>query len=151
MLRLLTCPRGHFWECADDPDGPDGPPRCPRCGAPADLLPVPDLAPGEAPPPLAEPIALPLFDAGGLPVIEGYDQLRDLGKGPGGVRLFRARQVAVGRTVLLEAVAARDDPGQQAWGTLRNTSAALGKLAHPNIIAIFDAGERDRQLFYNAV
>src|SRR5262249_36246973 len=125
MLRLLTCSQGHFWECADDLDGPAGPPRCPRCGAPADLLPILDLAPGDAPPPLPDPVALPLFDSGGVPILEGYDQLRDLGKGPGGLRLFRARQVAVNRPVLLEVVAARDDAGQQAWGTLRNTSAAL--------------------------
>jgi serine/threonine protein kinase len=92
-----------------------------------------------------------LHDAAGLPIIAGYDVQEELGRGPFGVVLYRARQLLVGRTVLLKVVAAREDPGQQAWGSLRGEASALGRLSHPNIVHIDEAGERERQLFYNAV
>src|SRR5262249_42526113 len=53
--------------------------------------------------------------------------------------------------VLLEVVFAREDSGQLAWGALRGSAAALGKLDHPNFPQVHEVGERDRQLFYNAV
>src|SRR5262245_45139080 len=107
MLKLLTCSRGHFWE-SDDAS------VCPECGAAAeplphlDLTPVPPLAPAapKEPPPLA---------AKGLPNIEGYELLEDLGPGPCGFRLYRARQLLVNREVVIEVVLAREDPKQRSW------------------------------------
>jgi hypothetical protein len=152
MLKLLTCPHGHFWE-AEQPD--EGPPRqgvCPECGAAADTLPLLDLAPTDGAAPRAEPPAPPpLRDERGRPVVAGYEVLGELGKGPTGVWFYRARQVTVNRPVLLKVVWARDDPGQLAWGGLRGEATALGRLQHPYVVQVFDAGERDRQLFYNAV
>ena len=81
----------------------------------------------------------------------GYEILEDLGKGPTGLHLYKARQVLVNRTVVLKVVFAKEDPGQIAWGSLRGEASALGRLPHPNIVQILDAGERERQLFYNAV
>ncbi|HZY87056.1 MAG TPA: serine/threonine-protein kinase, partial [Gemmataceae bacterium] len=152
MLKLLTCPHGHFWE-AEQPD--EGPPRgavCPECGAGADMLPLLDLAPTDGAAPAAEPPGPPpLRDESGRPVVAGYEVLEDMGQGPTGVFYYRARQVTVNRPVLLKVVWAKDDPGQIAWGSLRGEATALGRLQHPNIVQVFDAGERDRQLFYNAV
>jgi hypothetical protein len=152
MLKLLTCPHGHFWE-AEQPD--EGPPRgvvCPECGAAADTLPLLDLAPTDGAAPAAEPPAPPpLRDDRGRPVVAGYEVLDELGAGPTGVSLYRARQVTVNRPVLLKVVWAKDDPGQIAWGSLRGEATALGRLQHPSIVQVFEAGERDRQLFYNAV
>ena len=37
MLKLLTCPRGHFWESAEEAPA-EGVLACPQCGAPADTL-----------------------------------------------------------------------------------------------------------------
>src|SRR5436305_473471 len=93
----------------------------------------------------------PLRDERGRPVVGGYEVLDELGKGPTGVCVYRARQVTVNRPVLLKVVWAKDDPGQIAWGSLRGEATALGRLQHPYIVQVFDAGERDRQLFYNAV
>jgi hypothetical protein len=154
MLKLLTCARGHFWESADEPGsaGASGQPSCPECGAPADSLPLLDLAPAEQAPSLPPPVVpaeLALFDADDRPNVAGFEILEDLGRSPTGVRLYRARQQTVNREVLLEVVAARDDPGQRAWGSLRGEAAALGKLSHPGIVQIHEVGERDRQLFYN--
>jgi serine/threonine protein kinase len=152
MLELLTCCRGHFWEQPDQ--GADDGRMCPECGAPAESLPLLDLAPGPPLPPVSPPSApaVPdLFDRTGKPIILGYDILEDLGRSAVGVRLYRAKQALVNRPVLLEVVVAREDSSQQAWGSLRGSASALGKLSHPNIIRIHEAGERDRQVFYNAV
>ena len=152
MLKLLTCARGHFWESADEPS-PERPLACPQCGAPADTLPLLDLGPSEpleSLPPPVPPLERELFDGDGRPNVAGFEILEDLGRSATGVRLYRARQRVINREVLLEVVAARDDPSQRAWGSLRGEAGALGKLSHPNIVQIHDVGERDRQLFYNA-
>jgi len=153
MLKLLTCPQGHYWEKHVE-DGADGSPaHCPVCGHAAEAMPLLDEASAEVPPASpAEPLPPPpLRDKDGRPVLAGYEILQDLGKGPTGVHLYRARQLLVNRTVLLKVVFAKDDPGQFAWGSLRGEAGALGRFSHPNIVQILDAGERDRQLFYNAI
>ncbi len=150
MLKLLTCARGHFWESPDEPT-PERAIPCPECGAPADTLPLLDLAPAETPlPPPVVPLALELFNEAGTPNVAGFEITEDLGRSVTGVRLYRARQHVINRDVLLEVVVAREDVSQHAWGSLRGQASALGKLSHPNIVQIHDVGERDRQLFYNA-
>src|SRR5262249_47377935 len=143
MLKLLTCARGHFWESADEPT-PERPLACPECGAPADGLPLLDLAPeamtAELPPPVAQ-IEIPLVGDDGRPNVAGFEITEDLGRSPTGVRLYRARQAGLGRDVLLEVVLAREDSSQNAWASLRGEANALGKLSHPNIIQIHEAGE----------
>ena len=151
MPVLLPCPRGHFWE---QPEGADGA-ACPECGAPPETLPLLDLAP-EAPktpllPPPASTIEPALFDGDGRPIVRGYEILEDLGRSSAGVRRYLAKQLVVNRHVLLEVVLAREDVGQRGYGSLRGTASALGKLSHPNILSVHEAGERDRQLFYNAL
>src|SRR4051812_10847838 len=153
MLKLLTCPQGHFWETANGEEAVRQQ-VCPECGAPADSLPLLDLVQTEAPPPRPEVsprTPTPLRDDKGRPVVAGYDILEDQGRGPTGVAVYRARQALVNRAVLLKVVLARDDPGQFAWGSLRGEASALGRLTHPNVVTLYEAGERDRQLFYNAV
>ncbi len=155
MLQLLTCSKGHSWEAAAEDGAAVGRAVCPVCGDAVDLLPVFDLAPSPdaitaAPEPLV-PQAPPIRDAAGKPVVAGFDILEEVGRSPVGVRLFKAKQVLVNRTVLLKVVVARDDAGQVGWAALRGEAAALGRLSHPNIVPILEAGERERQLFYNAV
>jgi serine/threonine protein kinase len=105
---------------------------------------------GPTPPPAPPPL-LPLRDHKGRPIVGGYEVLEELGRGPTGVAAYRARQRVVNRLVVLKVVQAREDPGQIAWGGLRGEATALSKLQHPNVVQINEAGERDRQLFYNAV
>ena len=153
MLQLLTCAKGHSWEAAAD--GAVVHAVCPVCGDGVDLLPLLELAPSAdavttAPEPVL-PQAPPLRDAAGKPVVAGFDLQEDLGRTPLGVRLFRAKQLLVNRPVLLKVVVAKDDAGQMGWGSLRGEAAALGRLSHPNLIPILEAGERERQLFFNAL
>ena len=154
MLKLLTCAQGHYWEThiAEGADGSAD--NCPVCGQPAETMPLLDLAPSEVESTGGTPVppaAPPLRDKEGRPIVAGYEILEDLGKGPTGLHLYKARQVLVNRTVVLKVVFAKEDPGQIAWGSLRGEASALGRLPHPNIVQILDAGERERQLFYNAV
>ena len=155
MLQLLTCSRGHSWEAAADDGAAIGRAVCPVCGDAVELLPLLDLAPSPegivlAPEPVL-PQAPPLRDAAGKPVVAGFEILEELGRSPLGVRCYKAKQLLVNRTVLLKVVVARDDAGQVGWGALRGEAAALGRLGHPNVVQILEAGERERQLFYNAV
>jgi serine/threonine protein kinase len=152
-LRLLNCARGHFWEAPVGADGGVRDMTCPTCGAPADVLPLLDLEAADVPlpPPAPTPIPPPYQDRAGKPVVAGYEILEDLGRSTGGVFLYRAKQIVINRPVVLKTILARDDPSQHGWGALRGEAAALAKLPHPNIVGIFDAGDRDRQLFYNAV
>jgi serine/threonine protein kinase len=151
-LKLLNCARGHFWESAVA-DGAARDTRCPTCGAPADEMPLLDLEAADEPlpPPIPTPLPPPYQDKAGKPVVAGYEVLEDLGRTSTGVAQHRAKQTVVNRFVVLKTVLARDDPTQQAWGALRGEAAALAKLPHPNIVSIFDAGDRERQLFYNAI
>lgn len=156
MLKLLACAQGHFWEQSIEEEAVESPAFCPVCGHPADTMPLLDLSPSEPETPVEtrnrEPPEPPLLhDKNGWPIVAGYEIVADLGKGPTGVHLYRARQLLVNRTVTLKVVRAKEDSGQLAWGSLRGEATALGRLSHPNILQILDAGERERQLFFNAV
>ena len=60
MLKLMTCPRGHFWEW--DASSPDTPP-CPQCGAPADSLPGTSFHPAFVCHSHSSPLFSPLINA----------------------------------------------------------------------------------------
>ncbi len=155
MLQLLTCSRGHSWEAMSGDGASIGRAVCPVCGEAVELLPLIDLAPSPdaitaAPEPIL-PQAPPLRDAAGKPVMAGFEIQEEIGRSPLGVRQYKAKQLLVNRLVLLKVVVARDDAGQIGWGALRGEAAALGRLSHPNIVQILEAGERERQLFYNSV
>jgi hypothetical protein len=144
MPKLLSCAEGHFWEA----QGGDRAPACPVCGGAPESLPLlssPDDVPAATPTPAAPP------GPPRRPVIPGYEIVDDRGRTPTGVAVYLAKQELVPRTVLLKVVRAAEDRGQRAWGALRGEAAALGKLAHPNVVRLYDAGERNRELFYNAV
>jgi eukaryotic-like serine/threonine-protein kinase len=150
MLQLYSCTQGHFWESADTA----APQTCPQCGAPVEMMPLLDLLPSEPSPsskPTVPTAPASLLDEKGWPVIAGYQIQAELRKGPFGIRYFVAKQPLLNRRVLLAVVLAKEDNGQRAWGALRGESSALARLSHPNILPIHEAGERDRQVFYNAL
>src|SRR5438132_789430 len=148
MFKLLSCPNGHFWEAVESDEGKTSQVRCPTCGVLSDAVPLlPSLAASEpaeletAPVAVAVPVGEPpLRDARGRPVVAGFEVIEPAGKAPTGVLFYRARQPLLNRPVLLKVVFARDDPGQVAWGSLRSESAALGKVRHPGVVQIYEAG-----------
>jgi serine/threonine protein kinase len=153
MTRLLSCARGHFWEVSEAGDDAAPPAAlCPECGTPAETLPLLDLVPSDAPvspPASAEPTPAP--EGKGPPVISGYEVTEVVGRGPSGMMIYKAKQAIVNRAVFLKVVEAKNDPGQLAWGSLRGEAHALGRLSHPNVPQIYEAGERDKQFFFNVV
>jgi hypothetical protein len=145
-LRLLSCVEGHFWESPEASPVP----ACPVCGGAPESLPLLAPAPSAAdsgPVPVATAAAPRLP----RPVVPGYEIVEERGRTVTGVAVYVAKQELVRRRVLLKVVLAAEDRGQRAWGALRGEAVALGTISHPNVVQFYQAGERNRELFYNAL
>jgi hypothetical protein len=150
MLKLLRCHQGHYWEGRDDCES------CPECGSASETMPmftfvgenlqIQDEIATKKP---RDSSSKDIFDSHGYPIIEGFEILEDLGRGPTGFHLYHAKQASLNREVRLEVVFAKEDTSQRAWSSLRSTSGLTGSVPHPHILPIHEAGDRDRQIFYN--
>ena len=79
-------------------------------------------------------------------VIAHYNLLELLDRsGPG--ELYRARDTHAGRTVALRLLPADFTPDTAGKANVIDTARRLGALSHPNIIAIFDAGEHEGRVY----
>jgi serine/threonine protein kinase len=76
----------------------------------------------------------------------GYEILETLGAGNLGT-VYKARQLRLGRTVVLEMSTGRPwlDPGWQ--GRLRPQAYVKAQLHHPNIVEVYDWGEHNGELY----
>ena len=80
-----------------------------------------------------------------------YEIIGELGRGAMGV-VYKAKDPTIGRTVALKTLRL-DVHGLDAAEMVRrfqNEARAAGVLSHPNIVTIYDAGERDG-IFYIAM
>src|SRR5262245_29878244 len=75
-----------------------------------------------------------------LPEVAGYAVLEVLGRGGMGV-VYRARQLALHRTVALKMVLTGFQAGPKDLARFRAEAAALARLQHPNIVQIYDVGQ----------
>ena len=75
-----------------------------------------------------------------------YELLGELGHGGMGV-VYRAKDPLIGRTVALKTIRLSEEgtglTHDQLIERFQNETRAAGLLAHPNIVAIYDAGESD--------
>jgi serine/threonine protein kinase len=147
--KLHTCPKGHQWEApADETD-----PACPYC-LPTVTLPPPSSTPprpgehektlilpptdaGEAPtlsPAGAEAALLPAVD------VPGYKVLGLLGRGGMGV-VYKARDIRLNRLVALKMVLAGAHASPSHLARFKAEAETVARLAHPNIVQIYDIGE----------
>jgi serine/threonine protein kinase len=77
-----------------------------------------------------------------LPTVHGYQILGVLGRGGMGV-VYKARHLALKRTVALKMVLAGAHAGLHERARFRLEAEAVARLQHPNIVLIHEVGEAD--------
>ena len=73
-----------------------------------------------------------------------YEIERELGRGGMGI-VYQARDVTLDRRVALKLLHARSDEGAQA--RLLREAQVMAKLAHPNVVPVFELGEWNREVY----
>jgi eukaryotic-like serine/threonine-protein kinase len=86
-------------------------------------------------------VASALFGAKARPHVGRYELERQLGAGGGGI-VFAAADPELSRRVALKLLAARSRRDQ-----MLAEAHALARLAHPNVVPIFDVGTHEDQIF----
>jgi serine/threonine protein kinase len=61
--------------------------------------------------------------------------------------VYRARDTVLGRVVALKVLSADLGADDELHQRFRREAEAIGRLSHPNIVAVYDLGESDGQLF----
>ena len=79
-------------------------------------------------------------------LIPGYELLEELGRGGTGI-VHKARQVSLDRLVALKLF--HDSLSARTLTRIRTASRAMARLNHPNLLHVYDWGEREG-LFYVA-
>jgi tetratricopeptide (TPR) repeat protein len=85
---------------------------------------------------------------GALPSFPGYEVLSQIGEGGMGV-VYKARDVRLDRVVAIKTLAAGRRPAPGQLDRFRVEAAAVARLKHPNVIAIYSIGEHDGRPFYS--
>jgi serine/threonine protein kinase/tetratricopeptide (TPR) repeat protein len=83
----------------------------------------------------------PLSESGELPEVEGYEILEEIGRGAVGV-VYRARHRELNRLVALKVIPAGPHLSAEVRQRFRLEATAIARLRHPNIVQVYDVGER---------
>jgi serine/threonine-protein kinase len=82
------------------------------------------------------------------PIFGDYELLGELGRGGQGV-VYRARHRGLGRLVALKTIPPAHLAGTHARERFRLEASTASRLDHPNIVPIYEVGERDGFCFYS--
>jgi hypothetical protein len=86
--------------------------------------------------------AAPIQDAPYIGEIGDYLLIQQIGRGGMGV-VYKAYQKKVGRTVALKVIAAGSLCAPEDIARFHDEASAAGRLNHPGIVQVYDAGEHD--------
>lgn len=120
----------------------DGKTTCPQCGATLTVFSDDTLAP-------RVPAASGATAADGFAElrIPGYEIIRQIGRGGMGF-VFEARQASLDRSVAIKVLAPHLGTDPQFAARFEAEAAALARLAHPNIVSIYERGRCGDRLFF---
>ena len=77
---------------------------------------------------------------------EGYLIDRELGRGGVGI-VYKATQLSLNRVVALKLLAPELNSDPEVQARFRNEGITQAAIAHPNVVAVYESGEHDGQLF----
>jgi serine/threonine-protein kinase len=109
---------------------------------PTEVMPV-EEAPGGASP---SGLSAGRGELPDLPAIAGYEVLGVLGRGAMGV-VYKARHRGLKRLVALKMILAGEHVGQRERARFRREAEAIARLAHPNIVQVYEVGEEGGRPF----
>jgi predicted Ser/Thr protein kinase len=93
----------------------------------------------------SDPPSGPLDKADSIP---GYEILGELGRGGMGV-VYRARHMALNRTVALKMILAGGHASEEQLARFRAEAESVAQLHHPNIVEVYDIGEQRGLPFFS--
>jgi tRNA A-37 threonylcarbamoyl transferase component Bud32 len=138
MPRVLSCPKGHQWEEADDRASPGPAAHCPVCGEPLTGAGPSDSGAAATVMLTTSWRPLPPINSEPPPRIPDFEILGELGRGGMGV-VYKARQPGAGRVVALKVIRKDRLLDEDAVRRFRREAQAAARASHPNIVRVFDS------------
>ena len=139
MPETFRCDRGHEWESAACDTACDTPATCPECGATGQPWEEFDELP---PAPSTRSVAMDWARPPCPPSIDGYDVGELVGRG-GMAVVYKAHQRSLNRPVALKMLLVGLYFDADEAHRIRAEAEAIARLQHPNIVHVYEVGERD--------